>query len=765
MHAPSPDQKLRIVIPPGGAGPALRGLLPARSALSAPAALSAFTCFGVAVSGPGIAPHPRFPATCVQPGTAFPGILGGLVPAAAGGVIELSVPSGPSRIIQLVGVVSSDGTCAAAADGLSDTTGHFGTPYELDRLELGLFKDARVELTLQYDAATPRTAFPCSLAPKPTVLAPTAVSLSTSRPLEFVDHLAGSGLAPANAIVTPVDSSSSVPSGSGDTPAVAGSTGGPGLAATDASSAPSGTGLTPLDVTVPSTAVSLTVSALFPASAIPACETKGPQPVVACSLPSFSVTLSTIAAGGFQVRAYASNGVPTDFLLSNVLPTRRFEITQVASIKANSASDVITGPVLFGSKLFFRAEPVAVRPKLFAYDDTGGTLKQITDIASAAPDFPVAVPEYAVCGGSLYFAAQDASALIKIYRLNATATSLELVSRTAGISFSDAANSFKAVGTKLYFLARNGSSLPKAFALDCTNLNVTTISNTRPGAADTNLPAIEIVPYGSDVYFVLANSGGPGVLKLFKFDGTSLTQVSNTTGASGSADNPHNFQVFNGKLFFASVRSGFVKLQAFDGTSLIGVSDISTASDSPRALTDFNNKLYFISRNTAGFEKMFVYDPTGPTINQVTNISASSGLSDFMAGFGTPVLYAGKLFFAATGPTGIQKLFSLDTAGAVRQVSNTSGSPTTQDFGAIQSFEVYNNRLYFIGLNPNGMTKLYAYDDAAGKVFQVSDTRGSTALDDFGTANFPLTLYHGKLFFLANNSLGAEKLFSLRELP
>jgi len=119
-----------------------------------PPAIGGFNCYGVNVTGPGIAPN--FGAgNCFNSQVRGPGIAGGFQAAGGGGVIELTVPSGKDRMIQLLALQSS-GACptlndvAAAGGTLSGST----RPFEVASVIQDVLGDMTVVLTPQYDLAT-----------------------------------------------------------------------------------------------------------------------------------------------------------------------------------------------------------------------------------------------------------------------------------------------------------------------------------------------------------------------------------------------------------------------------------------------------------------------------------------------------------------------------------------------------------------------------------------------------------------------------------
>lgn len=124
---------------------------------SDPTVLSDFDCFGVNVSGPGILPDPN--VTCTDQ-TDAPAIIGGFVPN-GNTSIDLLVPAGPGRNIQIFGVKSLVG-CPNLHDMLHDgainfsNIGHF---YTIGGTQADIFADANVDIKVTYNSASPVRTF------------------------------------------------------------------------------------------------------------------------------------------------------------------------------------------------------------------------------------------------------------------------------------------------------------------------------------------------------------------------------------------------------------------------------------------------------------------------------------------------------------------------------------------------------------------------------------------------------------------------------
>jgi hypothetical protein len=130
-------------------------------AISAPTALSDFTCFGVKVTGAGISDDPRM--GCAPPDGI--GIVGGLIPS-SGGSIDLTVPAGPGRKIVVFGVQSAEG-CTLMEDLLNRPKpgrfSKFGAFYSLGETSVDIVDDTSVTLKVAFSGTNAQVFAGCAV--------------------------------------------------------------------------------------------------------------------------------------------------------------------------------------------------------------------------------------------------------------------------------------------------------------------------------------------------------------------------------------------------------------------------------------------------------------------------------------------------------------------------------------------------------------------------------------------------------------------------
>lgn len=123
-----------------------------------PTSISNFTCFGINVIGPGIPPD--FRLGCRNPSVA--GKIGGLAPI-KGGAVEVTIPSGAQRTIQLFALQSEVG-CPSVDQLLSspDKQHRFdglGDPFLVGSGTADVFTDTTISIKASFDPSKPKKIF------------------------------------------------------------------------------------------------------------------------------------------------------------------------------------------------------------------------------------------------------------------------------------------------------------------------------------------------------------------------------------------------------------------------------------------------------------------------------------------------------------------------------------------------------------------------------------------------------------------------------
>lgn len=381
----------------------------------------------------------------------------------------------------------------------------------------------------------------------------------------------------------------------------------------------------------------------------------------------------------------------------------------------NNGDDAVDSPFIFNNELYFTAQVATGVLKLFKTNGT--TITQVSNTAngSSNTDDP---QNLTVFKNALYFVAYDASASNRRKLFRTDGSGVVQVSdiwsgHTDGIYelvvLPDPTNS---ANDLLFFDAYNASGVTKLFKTDGTT--ITQVSNLYPLIINFNLPAADspsnLTVLGSKLYFSsLKSYSNTNVAKLFKTDGVTITQVSNTAGDSVS-DSIQRVAVVNGSLYFAADNaSGAMKLYSTDGSAVVQVSNTnylnSTTDDVPKDLKPFNNELYFWGRNVGNYNKLFKVKSDGSTVVQVTDFNVGDG--DHLSPGSTPQRkgffeFKGELYFISYDSSGHERLYKTDGSHVTQVLAIHSNNHDFQSMSAQSctnagraQFAVYGDALYF----------------------------------------------------------------------
>jgi hypothetical protein len=115
-------------------------------------------CYALNVKGPGIMPDPRLP--CADPSKGM-GAFAGFV-SASESEMQLMVPAGPDRVVQLIGIESTVGCpdLNTILDlGVQNGINGMGEPYEIGTVTTDIFDDTAVTIVANFESST--KAFGC----------------------------------------------------------------------------------------------------------------------------------------------------------------------------------------------------------------------------------------------------------------------------------------------------------------------------------------------------------------------------------------------------------------------------------------------------------------------------------------------------------------------------------------------------------------------------------------------------------------------------
>jgi hypothetical protein len=196
------------------------------------------------------------------------------------------------------------------------------------------------------------------------------------------------------------------------------------------------------------------------------------------------------------------------------------------------------------------------------------------------------------------------------------------------------------------------------------------------------------------------------------------------------------------------------------------VSNISTVNtDNVVVLGTIGDTVFFLANNTSAGQKLFSITES-LTLTQVSNIRnaqlttdaiqaviPTANLDTLQEGTGC-LLFNSNLYFTATNATNGVKMFRVDAAGTIVQVTNTRGNQATSDTTAASAI-VFNGAIFAVLNNANGVGKLYKIT-SADVVTAIGDTRNNSAASDVITLRRATTNF---LYYTAQNSSSQIKLY------
>lgn len=309
----------------------------------------------------------------------------------------------------------------------------------------------------------------------------------------------------------------------------------------------------------------------------------------------------------------------------------------------------------------------------------------------------------------------------------------------------------------VYFLANNSAGFYKVFRSNGTT--VEQISDTYPGADD--LPSTNaFMPYNGYLYWG-AHYSAASQFKLTRTNGTTLERLSDDrVGASdgmGFNNDYYNGEICNNTLFFWGLDAGGIARHfSFDGANLRQLSNVGGSHEiSNTSLQQdacMNNRLYYGSYTGASNR---LYSTDGTDFKQVSNSSGGGNdrVTLFFMKVNSKVLFSASTTGAGTGI----KLHITDGA-TVNAESNTCAGCSDQGYSTDpHPVNINGTEVFFAGLNTAaGVTKLFSHDGTTLK--QISDT--CSGCSDVPAVFTQYATRPGNVAYLSlNTSVGKSKLF------
>lgn len=427
----------------------------------------------------------------------------------------------------------------------------------------------------------------------------------------------------------------------------------------------------------------------------------------------------------------------------------------VRDIRSGSRDSDIKNITLMGSVLYFTANDGSNGSELWKTNGTSSGTSMVKNIQSGSSSSNPS--SLTVVSGVLYFAAKTSAHGTELWKSNGTSSGTTLVKdiRTGtsrwGIVNSGSPNNLVNFGGTLYFAANDGSNGLELWKSNGTSSGTIMVKNIRSGSSSSKPTLMTVV--NNQLYF-LADNGTNGV-ELWKSDGTtSGTALVKDIYQGATSSGITELVVLNGTLYLnATNASNGTELWKTDGTSsgTVLVKDVYQGADSskPQNLFVSGSKLYFIASNAPDRSELWYTDGSTlgtkmvPSPNKNTKSSVPTQITEVSNGF----------FFVAYNENTGEELWKSDGTYAgtylVKDINVGSASSEINNLTAVGNI-VY----FFVDDGVNG-EELWKSDGTSSGTVLVKDIISGYV----GSSPDYLTEMNGKVYFAANNSTDGQELW------
>jgi ELWxxDGT repeat protein len=320
-------------------------------------------------------------------------------------------------------------------------------------------------------------------------------------------------------------------------------------------------------------------------------------------------------------------------------------------------------PSRFAGRLLFSAKDDVNGRELWSTDGTASGTVRLTDLA---PDDPEYSFQGIAVGGRFLFAAADGESGSELWSTDGTAAGTSLVADINQADFGGSAVSgLRALGGEAVFFADDGLHGHELWKSDGTAAGTSLVAELEPGPEPSLPPTVLASAVAGGKLFLLLVEYDGGV-SLWRTDGTAAGTI--RLRDSSSSPVPWNYTELRavGGTVFLTLYSNDLGLQlwATDGT-VAGTRKVVDAGPgkavvNPFGLTELNGKLYFFATGADDLAGLWQTDGTEAGTVQVKSFGASFEAQPL------PAVHAGRLWFFAAAPSGIEPWSSDGTAAGTR---------------------------------------------------------------------------------------------------
>ena len=381
------------------------------------------------------------------------------------------------------------------------------------------------------------------------------------------------------------------------------------------------------------------------------------------------------------------------------------QVNLVKDIRVGTANGSPANLTVFNSKIYFSANNGTVGIELWITDGTESGTTLVKDIRVGSSTTSSAPFNLFTFKNKFYFTANDgASELWTSDGTEGGTTKVDLMPAISG----EAPQRFVELGGLAYFTvgAQPGTGAETTNKLvqwdggdTSTNPAVRVANTDSSGAYESILN--DMVAYNNKLFMYMNYSTDDVTIgtELYEYDPATdtFTLIKDITGDDANSS-ISNFKVVGNELYFEALNV----LWKTDGTNSGTVAVTKAASLSGvNSLFEWNGKLYFEGDEGAG-DQLYVYDPVGDTITNISNISGGVTTndhdpSDFVELNGY-LYYAGEVID--------------DTKQYLFRTNGSSIERLSTAIFDIDDLAVLNGKLYFEGDDGSTGNELYTLDPA-----------------------------------------------------
>ncbi|QSQ25700.1 HYR domain-containing protein [Pyxidicoccus parkwayensis] len=406
--------------------------------------------------------------------------------------------------------------------------------------------------------------------------------------------------------------------------------------------------------------------------------------------------------------------------------------------------------------LYFAANDGSSGVELWRSDGTEAGTRMVKDIAS---DSSSSVPSsLTAMNGVLYFAANDGSSGDELWKSDGTETGTTQV-RDIHLTGSAAPSNLTAAETKLYFTATDETAGTELWRSDGTSSGTVRVRNIGPGATGSSTDELAFV--GGKLFFN-ASDGSTVGNELWMVDDTGGARLVRDIAATASTDSyPSGFTDLGGTVYFrADDGTHGVELWRTNGTQagtrMVKDIHLNQGDAAPGGLTVVGGALYFTATDgVSGFE-LWKSDGTEAGTVRIKDIrpGTDSSFPDSLTAVG------GTLYFTADDGASGRELWKSDgtEAGTVRVKDIQPGST-----GSMRTLA------NMLAIEPQGVLLFAADDGTSGMELWKSDgteagTKRVMDISPGASASSPgsLTLAGTQVFFTADDGTSGVELWAVR---